>query len=110
MSSENDGKLMVNLLNFYYPARVTQKVREIFAPRYFLYLCTCIKQCDQTTRNQGALLFFPVESFGQNNSARGAGRMMVGEAHILLSCFLKMPTKLHADFPHGIVQDNKTRW
>ena len=36
--------------------------------------------------------------------------MMVGEAHILLSCFLKMPTKLHTDFPHGIVQDNKTRW
>lgn len=39
MSSENDGKLMVNSLNFYYPARVTQKSpRDFCAQVFFIYM------------------------------------------------------------------------
>ena len=73
MSSENDGKLMVNSLIFYYPARVTQKSPRDFCAQVFFIYMHLYKTMRSNNQGSRRIPVFPCQIVWYNVAFGGTG-------------------------------------
>ena len=99
MSSENDGKLMVNSLNFYYPARVTQKSPRDFCAQVFFIYMHLYKTMRSNNQESRRIPVFPCQIVWPEQFRTRCGTHDGGRGSHLALLFLENANKTSCRFP-----------